>query len=92
MADLKYHPTWFHRQSNKKKSSRIEALNGELIEALGDCHSALEGFGRAVAPFISGAISSRNPTVCDASAIASHALTRARTILAKTQKQGDRPK
>ena len=50
------------------------------------------GMMAAVQPFISGAISSRNPTVCDASAIASHALTRARTILAKTQKQGDRPK
>ena len=57
----------------------------DLLAALDNCRSALEDLGQATAPFVAGAISSRNPSVCSASAAASHALTQARDAIAKAK-------
>ena len=59
----------------------------DLLAALDKCQKALESLGQATAPFISGAISSRNSVVCAALAASSHALTEARAAIAKAHGQ-----
>lgn len=67
-------------------NAHLIAAAPDLLVALEDNIKALEELGIATAPFISGAIGSRNPRVCSACAESSHALAKARAAIAKAHK------
>ncbi len=61
-------------------------MTSEQITVIQALISSIEEFGIATAPFISGAISSRNPKVRQAATKQCHVLTQARALIRDHQK------